>query len=91
MPPCDQFPDGVFIEDNVVMYKGTALITRPGNNARIGEIIGLDKFISEKIGCPIKYVEAPGTLDGGDVLKVGNKIYVGRGGRTNEEGIKQLA
>ena len=72
------------------MFKGTALITRPGNDARIGEIQGLDTFISEKIGCPIKYIQAPGTLDGGDVLKVGNKIYVGKGGRTNEEGIRQL-
>jgi dimethylargininase len=38
VPSCDQYPDGVFIEDNVVMYKGTALITRPGNDARLGEI-----------------------------------------------------
>jgi hypothetical protein len=38
------------------MFKGTALITRPGNDARIGEIKGLDTFISEKIGCPIKYI-----------------------------------
>ena len=38
VPSCDQYPDGVFFEDNVVMFKGTALITRPGNEARQGEI-----------------------------------------------------
>ena len=70
------------------MFRGTALITRPGNEARTGEIEGIENFLKEKIGCSIKQIQAPGTLDGGDVLKVGNIIYVGKSARTNEEGIR---
>ena len=42
------------------------------------------------LGYSINRIRPPATLDGGDVLKVGDTIYVGRGGRTNGEGIRQL-
>jgi dimethylargininase len=89
VPPADDCPDAVFIEDAVVMFKNLAVITRPGADARKPEVIDVEKIIDD-LGCSINRINAPGTLDGGDVLKVGNTVYVGRGGRTNAEGIRQL-
>ena len=72
VPPADDCPDAVFVEDTVVVLRGVAKVV-------------------ESLGCPVARVHGPGTLEGGDVLKVGDTVYVGRGGRTNGEGIRQLA
>ncbi|MGA9277406.1 dimethylargininase [Ilumatobacter sp.] len=85
----DDHPDGVFVEDTVVMYGDLAVITRPGTASRLGEIDGLDVRFRE-LGYEVARIDAPGTLDGGDVMKVGSTIYVGIGGRTNQTGIDQL-
>ncbi|WP_427869840.1 dimethylargininase [Leucobacter luti] len=87
--PADDCPDSVFIEDTVVMFKNVAVISRPGADSRKPETAGTRKAL-EALGCPVVEIQAPGTLDGGDVLKVGDTVYVGRGGRTNAEGIAQL-
>jgi dimethylargininase len=79
----------VFIEDTVVMYENVAVITRPGADSRKPEIIDVEKVVDD-LGCSLNRIHAPGTLDGGDVLKVGRVVYVGRGGRTNAAGISQL-
>jgi dimethylargininase len=87
--PADDCPDAVFIEDTVVVYKNLAVITRPGADSRKPEIFDVEKVV-EDLGLSLNRIHEPGTLDGGDVLKVGNTVYVGRGGRTNGEGIRQL-
>ncbi|QYM75061.1 dimethylargininase [Leucobacter luti] len=87
--PADDCPDSVFIEDTVVMFKNVAVISRPGADSRKAETAGTRKAL-EELGCAIAEIREPGTLDGGDVLKVGDTVYVGRGGRTNGEGIAQL-
>lgn len=87
--PAEDCPDSVFIEDTVVMYKNAAVISRPGADSRKPETAGTRKAL-EELGCAIAEIREPGTLDGGDVLKVGDTVYVGRGGRTNGEGIAQL-
>jgi dimethylargininase len=89
VPAVDDCPDAVFIEDTVVMFKNVAVITRPGADTRKPEIIDVEKVVDD-LGCSVNRIHAPGTLDGGDVLKVGTTVYVGRGGRTNGEGIRQL-
>jgi dimethylargininase len=89
VPPTDECPDAVFVEDTVVMYRGVAVLTRPGADARQPEVDGVAKVV-ESLACPVVRIQGPGTLDGGDVLKVGSTVYVGRGGRTNGEGIRQL-
>jgi len=81
--------DSVFIEDAVVIVDEIAIITNPGAEHRKAEIEGLDLTIS-KLGLEPRWITGEGTLDGGDVLKVGKTIYVGRGGRTNGEGIRQF-
>jgi dimethylargininase len=87
--PADECPDSVFIEDTLVVIGDIAVLTRPGAETRRPEIEGVAAAI-EPFGLPIHRIEAPGTLDGGDVLQVGDRVYVGRGGRTNAEGIRQL-
>lgn len=95
VPPLDDCPDAVFIEDAVVVFHMTdlfrdlAVVTRPGADARKPETEGLEPIIAAERYAVI-HIEAPGTLDGGDVLKVGDVVYVGRGGRTNGEAIRQL-
>jgi dimethylargininase len=86
--PADDCPDAVFVEDPVVIYGKTAVLARSGAPERRAETVGVEKALD---GYDIRRIEAPGTLDGGDVLKIGDTIYVGRGGRTNDDGIHQLA
>jgi dimethylargininase len=86
--PADNCPDAVFVEDPVVVYGKTAVLARSGAPERRAETVGVEKALA---GYDIRRIEAPGTLDGGDVLKIGSTIYVGRGGRTNDDGIRQLA
>jgi dimethylargininase len=85
----DKYPDCVFIEDTVVMLGQIAVITSPGAKTRQGEEDAVEQLVGE-LGLETRHVRQPGTLDGGDVLKVGDTIYVGRGGRTNAEGIRQF-
>jgi dimethylargininase len=85
----DTHADSVFVEDAIVMFGSTAVVGSPGSEPRIGETEAVEEKARE-LGQRIERIEAPGTLDGGDVLKVGRTVYVGRGGRTNAEGIRQL-
>ncbi len=87
--PADDCPDSVFVEDTVVMYRNVALITRPGAESRRAETPGVEEAVA-RLGCSVNWIWEPGTLDGGDVLKIGDTIYVGRGGRTNAAGVQQL-
>ena len=90
VPTLDSCPDCVFVEDAVVMFHDVAIITRPGDDTRKPEIDAVEPIVRE-LGCRIARIEAPGTMDGGDVLKIGDTIYIGRGGRTNQAGIDQFA
>jgi dimethylargininase len=85
----DTYPDCAFIEDAVVMLGQIAVITSPGAESRRGEEDAVTELVAE-LGLDTRHIRLPGTLDGGDVLKVGRTIYVGRGGRTNGEGIRQF-
>ena len=87
--PADNLPDSVFIEDPAVVFGDTAVIGRAGAESRRGEAAGVETSLREQ-GMTIRRIVEPGTLDGGDVLQVGTTVYVGGGGRTNAEGIRQL-
>ncbi len=89
VPPADELPDSVFIEDALVIIGGTAVVTRPGAVERQPEVAAAEQ-VARELGLPIAHIVEPGTLDGGDVLQIGDAIYVGQGGRTNPEGIRQL-
>ena len=87
--PADDLPDCAFVEDTVVVLGDLAVSTRPGAPERRAEVAGTEEGI-RSLGLEVARIEEPGTLDGGDVLHVGRTVYVGRGGRTNGEGIRQL-
>ena len=89
VPAADDCPDAVFIEDTMVAFRDMAILTRPGADSRKPEVTAVDTVV-RALGYSPFHIEAPGTLDGGDVLKVGTTFYVGRGGRTNAEGIRQM-
>lgn len=83
-------PDSVFIEDTVVFFGDLAVLANPGAESRTAEVEAVERAVRAIPGVSIARIAAPGTLDGGDVLKVGGTVYVGASGRTNAEGIRQL-
>jgi len=87
--PEPELADSVFIEDTMVVFGRTAVIGNPGSESRLAELAGAEAAARD-LGLRIERITAPGTLDGGDVLKVGSTVFVGRGGRTNADGIRQL-
>lgn len=88
VPPAPDLPDAVFVEDTVVVTPEVAVITRPGAEARLPE---LDAVAAVMAGHrPLRYLEPPATLDGGDVLIAGRTVLVGASTRTNREGAAQL-
>jgi dimethylargininase len=89
VPAADDCPDSVFVEDAAVMFGRLAVITRPGAPSRRPEIDVMPEVFAN-LNHELALIEAPGTLDGGDVLKVGSDVYVGLGGRTNADGVRQL-
>jgi len=88
-PPADDCPDGVFIEDTMVVYADLAVITRPGAPQRRRELPTAELAV-RAFGYRLGRITEPGTLDGGDVLKHGDTVWVGVGDRTNAEGVRQL-
>jgi dimethylargininase len=89
VPPMEECPDGVFIEDDVVMYGDRAVVARPGADERKPETAAIADLLGE-LGYDVVSIESPGTLDGGDVLKHDGTVWVGLGGRTNRSGVDQL-
>jgi dimethylargininase len=89
VPPADEHADAVFVEDTVVVVDDLAVLTRPGAVQRRGEVAGTAESVAG-LGLRTAWITDPGHLDGGDVLQVGRRVYVGRGGRTDGEGIRQL-
>ena len=83
VPSADDCPDAVFVEDTVVVHGDLAVVTRPGADRRRPETAGTEETLAA-LGYRIARIEAPGTLDGGDVLRHGCTMWVGLGGRTNE-------
>jgi dimethylargininase len=84
----DDLPDSVFVEDTAVVLDEVAVITRPGAASRRPET----DSIADALGRyrELLRIMAPATLDGGDVLRIGRRLYVGRTGRSNEAGVAQL-
>ncbi len=90
LPPDPDHPDSTFVEDTAVLTPRLAVLSRPGAPERAGEVASIRGAV-EALGLPVAAIEAPGTLDGGDVCEAGGTFFVGISGRTNEEGARQLA
>jgi dimethylargininase len=88
--PAAELPDAPFVEDTVVVAGDLAVVARPGAAERRAETAGTEAVLAG-LGYRTERITDPGTLDGGDVLKLGATFFVGRGGRTNDEGVRQLS
>lgn len=87
----EEYPDSCFVEDTAVLTRKCAIISNPGAGTRTGEskrmLPTIKKFYDDS---QIEYITAPGTMEGGDVMMVGDHFYIGRSARTNAEGIRQF-
>jgi dimethylargininase len=89
LPADPSYPDCCFVEDVAVVLDELALVTRPGAASRRGEIAAVASALARYR--PTLATPEPATLEGGDVLRVGRRLFVGRSGRTNAAGIARLA
>jgi dimethylargininase len=89
LPPESDLPDSMFVEDPAIVLDELAVILPLGTETRRPEARSLAKELSKYR--KLAYVELPGTLEGGDVLRIGRQVFVGLTKRSNEEGIRQLA
>ena len=88
LPALDELPDSVFVEDMAIVLDEIAIVTRPGAESRRPEAALIAPVLSNYRR--VTFIQSPGTLDGGDVLRIGRRIFVGQSGRSNESGIEQL-
>jgi dimethylargininase len=89
LPTEQAYPDAYFVEDPAIITPNIAVITRSGAPSRRGEETTLEPFL--EYYRPLVHIHPPGTVDGGDVLMVGNHFFIGLSERTNIEGAVQLA
>lgn len=90
LPADDRFPDSTFVEDTAVLARGLAVLCRPGAPSRAGEVDAIREAVASFFPSRAA-IEAPGTVDGGDVCEAGDHVFIGVSERTNEEGARQLA
>lgn len=92
LPPDEAYPDSCFVEDTAVLTRHCAIITNPGAPTRKGETAAVEKAVAKFYPAEkIFHIQAPGTIEGGDVMMCGDIFYVGLSDRTNEEGVRQFA
>lgn len=89
LPPDENFPDSTFVEDAALMTRHCAILTNPGATSRTGETQSMLGALREFYEA-IEIIEAPGTVEGGDIMMVGDHFYIGLSQRTNQEGAEQL-
>ena len=87
-PAVPALPDGVFVEDAVIVCDEIAVLTRPALHSRQEEVASLSDVVGRYRA--LAAITAPATLEGGDVLRIGSDVFVGLGERTNADGIEQL-
>lgn len=88
LPAEPDLPDAVFVEDAAVVLDELAVITRPGARSRRPETTTVATALAPYR--PLGHIVAPGTLDGGDVLHIGTRVFVGASTRSNRTGRAQL-
>jgi dimethylargininase len=89
LPPEPDLPDSMFVEDPAIVVPEVAIITRMGAESRRAEAESLAPVLARYR--PLRYLCEPATLEGGDVLRIGKRVFVGRSQRTNADGIYRFA
>ncbi len=90
LEPLEAYPDSTFVEDTAVLLPDCAILTAPGAPSRKGETDAMAPVL-ERFYQRIERIEPPATLEGGDVLRVGNRYFIGLSGRTNRAGADRFA
>jgi dimethylargininase len=85
-----QYPDGTFVEDTFVIADRVAIATRPGAKTRMGEVASVSAAL-RRFRPEWEQIEAPGTVDGGDICQADEHFFIGLSARTNEAGAAQMA
>ena len=88
LPAEPDLPDSVFVEDTAIVLNEIAILTRPGAVSRRPEVESIANALNHFR--ELVSIQAPGTLDGGDILVVGNTIFVGISSRSNQTATQQL-
>lgn len=89
LPAEENFPDSTFVEDVALLTPRCAIVTNPGAQSRKGETRLILKTIRSFFPV-VEMIEAPGTVEAGDIMAVGDHYYIGLSGRTNREGAEQV-
>ena len=90
LEPDLRHPDSTFVEDAAILTPHAAILTRPGAASREGEVAAIRPVI-ERFYSRTLTIDAPGTVDGGDICEAEDHFFIGVSLRTNEEGARQLA
>jgi dimethylargininase len=88
LPEEPDLPDSVFVEDTALVLDECALLTRPGADSRKPEVESIARALAPYRS--LHQVQSPGSVDGGDVLRVGKSIWVGLTTRSNQSAIDQM-
>jgi dimethylargininase len=92
LPPDPRYPDGCFVEDTAIITERGSIIANPGDASRTGESAAIERALAAAKMTPIvARIVSPGTLDGGDVLRLGDTFLIGLSRRTNATGAEQLS
>ena len=89
LPPLEDFPDSVFIEDTALCLPDGVIILRPGATSRAGEAGETARALAD-LGHVTKQIDTTGTVDGGDILVTDSMILIGLSHRTNKPGFDAL-
>jgi len=89
LPPSETYPDSVFVEDPVLCTPHCAILNRTGAESRRGETALIAETI-HRFYDRVERIEAPGTVEAGDIMMVGSHFYIGHSARTNPEGARQM-
>jgi dimethylargininase len=88
LPPEHGLPDAVFVEDTAIVVDEVAVVTQMGARPRRAEVESSAAALARHR--PVKRINSNGTLEGGDVVRIGRTLYVGLSTRTNPDGVEQL-
>ncbi|HSE32042.1 MAG TPA: hypothetical protein VLA93_10760 [Pyrinomonadaceae bacterium] len=90
LEPDSDYPDCTFVEDTALITPRGAVLTRPGAESRMGEVVAIERVLGEFFEGLMR-IDPPGTVDAGDVCEAGNHFFIGISHRTNETGARHLA
>ncbi len=89
LPPLEDFPDAVFVEDTALCLPRGAVLMRPGAPSRMGEVAHMAPALRDFYD-DVREIVGPGHIEGGDILVTGREILVGRSDRTDAAGVAEL-